>query len=124
MDIPARHMYCLSPGNCKLTADQHQQTEALFRQMEAKAIAAGRRLIDEEIRLDRHFADRTISPELLVQSLRQIGELQALIRQVHLETHLAQTAILSLEQVSHYAELRGYSAEARASGNAVPQKHH
>jgi hypothetical protein len=45
--------------------------------------------------------------------------LQAALRAEHLRTHLLQTAMLSAEQVTRYAELRGY-----AGGTPTPAPAH
>jgi len=46
----------------ELSAEQRERTEALFRRMEADAIAHGRRLVEEERLLDATFADRSVTP--------------------------------------------------------------
>ena len=101
-----------------LTAEQKQRTESLFKNMEAKAISFGRPLVEEERKLDQLFATKAISPELLAQSLKRIGELQAQVRQAHLETHLAQVTILTPAQVSKYVVLRGYTDAPRTEHNS------
>lgn len=92
-----------------LTAEQKQFTESLFKNMEAKAISFGRPLVEEERKLNQLFAIKAITPESLAQSLNRIGELQEQVRQAHLEAHLAQTAILTPEQIAKYNALRGYT---------------
>jgi Spy/CpxP family protein refolding chaperone len=99
-----------------LTARQRQLTQALFADMEEKAIAAGRALVDEERKLDQLFAGKTVTPELLARSLARIGELQAKVREVHLATHLEQVRILTPEQTAHYMQLRGYASAQAAPG--------
>jgi Spy/CpxP family protein refolding chaperone len=91
-----------------LTPKQRAQTEALFASMSAKASSAGRALVDKERELERLFAARTITPQRLSTTLRQIGLLQAQVRDAHLEAHLAQVEILTPEQNARYVELRGY----------------
>jgi len=85
-----------------ITAEQKQRTESLFKSMQSKAIALGRSLVDEERKLDELFSSKAITQESLARSLKRIGELQAQVRQVHLETHLAQIEILTAAQVSKY----------------------
>lgn len=98
-----------------LTPEQRARTEALFASMESQASALGRTLVEEERKLDRLFATKTVTPELLNDSLDKIGTLQARIRATHLKAHLAQVAVLTPEQNARYAELRGYgSAGAHA----------
>jgi Spy/CpxP family protein refolding chaperone len=95
-----------------LTPDQKARTEALFKRMETDARDLGRALVERETSLDRLFASRRITREQLAAALEGIGRLQAQLRKVHLEAHLAQTGILTPEQVKRYDELRGYGATA------------
>ena len=108
----------------QLSTTQLEETELLFKEMEAKAMEAGQRLIYEEQRLDRLFATKAVTAALLVQSLSRIGELQAAVRQTHLETHLAQHALLTSAQIARYAELRGYAAGAPSANTTPMPKHH
>lgn len=99
-----------------LTPAQRAKTEALFASMVSDASASGRLLIAEERKLDQLFATKAMTPELLARALAEIGALQAKVRAVHLQAHLAQVAILTPEQNRRYAQLRGYeSAGAHAS---------
>ena len=92
-----------------LTTGQRTQTEALFEDMQAKAIAVGRELIAKERALDELFAMKAISVEGLQDALSRIAGLQAQIRAIHLQAHLAQVETLSPQQVVRYNEMRGYS---------------
>ena len=91
-----------------LTAEQESQTEALFQQMKARAVALGEELVEEERSLDQMFARRRVTPALLRSALDRISKLQGEIRLVHLNTHLRQTAVLTSAQIKAYAEFRGY----------------
>ena len=102
----------------ELSDTQKQRTEELFRSMQAKAASLGRPLIEEERALDRSFADRTVTPAFLSQSLGRIGQLQAKVREAHIEAHLAQVAILTPGQVARYRVLRGYADAAKSAGHA------
>ncbi|MDP3654147.1 MAG: Spy/CpxP family protein refolding chaperone [Rhodoferax sp.] len=93
-----------------LTPEQKAQTEALFASMERKAVVLGQALVAAERRMDRLFATQAITPDLLARSLEEIGTLQAQVRGVHLEAHLAQVAILTPAQKLRYAQLRGYDS--------------
>ena len=106
------HVLALA-GELGLSAEQKQRTESLFKGMESKAIPLGRRFIDEERKLDRMFADKTVTRDALAKSLQRIGALQAQVRQAHLDAHLAQAVILTPAQVAKYMELRGYSGAAK-----------
>jgi Spy/CpxP family protein refolding chaperone len=93
-----------------LTPDQKARTEALFKNMQARAITFGKELVEEERALDSLFASHSMTPDALASSLARIGRLQGQVRQVHLQAHLEQTALLSPEQVRQYNRLRGYGA--------------
>lgn len=101
----------------RLTAEQRTRTQALFAAMSAKAIAEGRLLVEKEQELDRLFASRTITAEQLAVSVREIGALQAAVRNAHLEAHLAQVTILTPEQNARYGELRGYGPAMQQPGH-------
>lgn len=103
----------------RLTAEQRVRTEALFASMSASAMASGCQLITKEQELDRLFASNAISPAQLSDALREIGQLQAQVREAHLQAHLAQVEILTSEQNALYAVLRGYG---RAT--AQPKREH
>lgn len=107
------HVLALA-GELGLSSEQKQRTEAIFKAMEAKAKETGRALVDEERKLDRLFASQSITPEMLTLSLKRIGELQAQVRQSHLESHLAQVQILTPEQVASYMKLRGYAGTEKS----------
>lgn len=106
-----------------LTPEQTQRTHALFGRMEASAITLGGSLVEEERRLDQLFASRAINRESLARSLKRIGDLQAQVRGVHLETHLSQIEILTPAQVSKYMALRGYT-DAKATDHPHSGRKH
>lgn len=93
-----------------LSAQQRDQTAALFQSMEAKAKALGQQIVDAEAGLDKLFASKQVTAPLLEEALGKIASLQAKLRATHLEAHLAQVRILSPGQSVHYAVLRGYVA--------------
>jgi Spy/CpxP family protein refolding chaperone len=97
-----------------LSAEQRARTEALVRDMRADAQRIGAALIAAEQALDRAFAERRIDDAALHAQLTQIAALQGELRYVHLRTHLAQTAILTPEQVKQYDVLRGYAQQGAA----------
>jgi hypothetical protein len=101
----------------KLSADQKAKTEALFKRMQGAAIPLGKELVAEERALDRLFASRSVTPETLKRSLARIATLQGQVREVHLQAHLHQIALLSREQVHEYNRLRGYGHTAESEGH-------
>ena len=100
-----------------LTTNQKERTERLFAAMQSRAKALGHRLVEEEQRLDQLFASRTITKDSLARTLARIGELAAQLREVHLETHLAQVEILTPAQVEKYMALRGYTNVQHTEGH-------
>lgn len=109
-----KHVLELAP-QLNLTPDQLASTKSLHSSMQTKASALGRSIIEREQTLDRMFADKTISEASLSNTLTEIGDLQAQLRQAHLEAHLAQARILTDEQSALYAKLRGYSDRESAA---------
>lgn len=100
-----------------LTPEQRARTQALFAFMAAKATPLGQALVEEERKLDRLFATRSVTAEKLASSLNEIGSLQAKVRGSHLEAHLAQVEILNTEQNVRYAQLRGYGSSGDPKGH-------
>jgi len=103
------HALALS-AELNLSSEQVESTQVLFAIMEAKAIKLGQPLVEEERNLDKLFSTKAVDAESLEKSLARIGELQAKVRQAHLEAHLAQVRILTPEQVTRYMQLRGYAS--------------
>ena len=114
---PAHVLELASPLG--LTPEQRAATEALFQRMQARAIVLGKELVEAEGTLDRLFASRSASSEAVKISLTRIARLQGEIRQVHLDAHIEQAAVLTPAQIAMYARLRGYDA-----GPAHDGRHH
>ncbi len=93
----------------RLSDAQQLASQELMQQHKAEVRRFGADLVEAERALDTAFANKSIQPEALSAMLRRIGQLQAQIRDSHLQTHLKQTALLSNEQITSYASLRGYS---------------
>lgn len=106
-----------------LTPEQRTRTEALFASMESRAKSLGRALVEEERKLDRLFATKAVTLELLNSSLNEIGSLQAKVRAAHLEAHLTQVEILTPEQNARYSQLRGYGSSGAQTGHGGQHKH-
>jgi hypothetical protein len=104
----------------QLTDAQRAEIKRLFETMRAEAIPIGQQLLEQEARLDRQFADRSITAEQLEAAIAAIGKVQARLRATHLKYHLLTPAILTESQVWRYAELRGYAGGPRGHH----RKHH
>ena len=92
----------------ELTSEQKSKTEVLFKKMQAQAIPMGEQLVEEERALDHLFASHAISSENLGKALLRIGRLQSQVRQVHLDAHIEESAMLTSDQIKKYNLLRGY----------------
>lgn len=109
----------------ELSTEQKQASETLMKRHKAEARDLGAKLVEAERALDQAFSSRQIDAARLAAHTERIGQLQALLRKSHLETHLQQTALLKPEQISRYAQLRGYGGSAAtAAPTAAPIHKH
>jgi len=100
-----------------LSAEQRERTQRVWQEMDARAKLVGQQVVDAERELDALFASKQVTRERLAAQLDRIGTLQAQLRTVHLEAHLEQARILTPEQTSRYAALRGYSGAGAPAGH-------
>lgn len=107
---PAHVLELSTPLN--LTSEQRVATEGLMARHKAKASALGAQLVEAERTLDSAFASKQIDTGRVTELTQAIGVLQADLRSEHLQTHLAQTALLNTQQVALYQSLRGYDSPA------------
>jgi len=104
-----------------LSAKQIRAIEDIYKKMKQEAIPLGLELIELEMELNNHFANRTITDELLRQILQRIAQVRRQLRYVHLSTHLKTPDILKTEQITLYNKLRGYSSDDPCEN--VPKGH-
>jgi len=104
-----------------LSAEQIRAIEDIYMKMKQEAVPLGLELIELERKLNNHFANRTITNELLVQILQKIAQVHGQLRYVHLSTHLKTPDILKSEQITIYNKLRGYSSDDPCEN--VPKGH-
>ncbi len=90
--------------------------------MQSKAISVGKELVKAERALDQLFASRMVKAANLARSVAHVAKLQGELRQVHLEAHLEQTALLTPQQVKKYVKLRGYGTSSGHTGHR--NRHH
>jgi Spy/CpxP family protein refolding chaperone len=107
-----------------LTDEQRTRTRDLFEAMKTEARAIGERLIAQEARLDRAFADNAIDEKRLADLSAEIGATQGALRAAHLKYHLSQAELLTPPQRHRYAELRGYVASAPGAPPGQHSGHH
>lgn len=102
-----RHVLDLA-DSLQLTQTQREATQAIFNEMQARAIDAGRQVVELERQLDRRFAHRHIDRATLDDFTTRIAALNGQLRAIHLQAHLEVTDLLTTEQVASYNRLRGY----------------
>lgn len=91
-----------------LTPQQAARLEQLTSAMKASAQQLGRRLVEEERRLDQGFKQGTADESFVNATAARIAVLQGELRAVHLVAHLKTKQLLSAKQVLAYNEARGY----------------
>ena len=106
-------------GRLALTDAQLAATEALMDRHRAAARRLGKELVAAERSLDHAFASRTATDDAVQSLTAAVARLQGELRAEHLKTHLAQTVLLTPEQVARYVRLRGYASVPR-----TPQGQH
>ena len=113
-----------------LNDEQRAATKYLMTQHKVRARTLGQQLVDAERDLDKLFVQRAADAVAIDAATRRVGLLQAALRAEHLKTHVAQTALLSVDQVRMYSALRGYTgtgvsekAHAPAGGRHQPRSH-
>lgn len=92
----------------KLTESQSTATRVLMDQHKAKVRRLGIQLVQAEWELNALFRDKHANEEEIRVRMETVAQLQARIRNSHLQTHLKQTELLTAAQVERYDTLRGY----------------
>ena len=105
----------------RLSSEQIQKIEDIYQKMKKQAIPLGLELIELERRLNNHFANRTITDNLLHKLLGEIVQVRKKLRYAHLSAHLKTPDILTFEQITLYNELRGYSSNDPCDN--IPEGH-
>ena len=92
----------------ELNSTQKTAVEGAFTAMQLKAKELGAALITAESALDEAFKNRSVTPTVLTERIASTEEIRAALRYVHLAAHLEVTPLLTEEQKTQYAALRGY----------------
>lgn len=104
-----------------LSTEQTAMIEEIYQEIKQEAILLGTELIELERGLNNHFANRSITDELLQKYLQEISEVHYKLRYVHLAAHLKTPNILSSEQITLYNKLRGYTSNDPCEN--IPEGH-
>ncbi len=91
-----------------LSPDQRSRTAAVLAAMRDETIAIGQRVLTGETELDRLFASRSATAESVDAAVTSIATAQGNLRAAHLRYHLQMATVLTPEQATTYARLRGY----------------
>jgi hypothetical protein len=102
-----------------LSAEQRESAQRLMERHKGEARVIGAKLVEAERTLDTLFARGTVNPGELANQVLMIAALQGEYRLSHLETHRQMRALLSLEQVDSYDQLRGYAGAGHGSGHQM-----
>jgi hypothetical protein len=121
---PAHLLEIADQGRIELSRGQLNQIRDLHREMKARAVPVGLRLIEEERELNRRFAAGGLTEEELLRLLTQIADTTAELRYVHLSTHLRTLPILTPHQVHTYNRIRGYSGGGNEAAEGTAQSPH
>ena len=105
----------------QLSDAQVAATQALMARHRAAARSLGEKLVASEHSLDQAFGSHAANEASVGTLTAVVARYQGELRAEHLKTHLAQTALLTPEQVRRYTQLRGY---AGAEAEPVQADHH
>jgi hypothetical protein len=118
-----RHVLDLAE-DLALTPQQKSAVEALFREMQAEAAAAGRAVLVREAALETAFRNAEASEAGIVAIATEIGTLRGVLRGIHLKYHVRTKALLTAHQVALYDRARGYADGVAPGGHGSHGHHH
>lgn len=96
-----------------LTPEQQQQARTTRERVMTEAPALGRQIVEKELTLDRIFRDGSAEEARVRTLTREIAQLRAELRALHLQAHLVMQRALAVDQVRTYMEARGHPMPAR-----------
>jgi Spy/CpxP family protein refolding chaperone len=106
----------------KLTADQKTRVKASMDAVKAKARDLGTKYVEAERAIELAFRDN--APEAVIRArVDDAARILADLRHAHLAAHIEITPLLSAEQRTKYAELRGYTAGSQGHGHGHGHQH-
>jgi hypothetical protein len=105
--FPAPQSLLVLADTLALEQAQRQRLHQLQHDLDAELTALGRRVIVEERRLDRAFAENNIEATRIDALTQKIGSLQGRIRAIRLRAHLVARDTLTPDQLLLFASMRG-----------------
>ena len=91
-----------------LSAEQQAAVKALLDAHKAEARRLGAEVVQLETQLDALFASGGASTDAVDVTVARLAATAGQLRASHLRAHVTTTALLTREQVTRYAALRGY----------------
>ncbi len=95
----------------QLDPSQRAAVKELMDKHKPEARALGAKLVEAERAIEMLFRSGNAEPASLSFSVNEAARLQGEYRLSHLQTHWQAKALLTSEQISLYAKLRGYAGE-------------
>ena len=94
-----------------LFRDQSDPVQAIFDRTHVTVVALGKKLVDEETKIDEALEEETPDPVVLEARIRESARLQGEMRIAHIEAHLETNKLLRPDQRVRYGALRGHHPE-------------
>ena len=102
-----------------LSHEQVTRVQAVYDEMRAAVIPAGRRYLDAERALEEDFRAGTLTEADLPGRVAEVKRLEGELATAHLVAHLQTAKLLTPEQIATYQRLRGY-APTLTAGTPAP----
>ncbi|HEX5958198.1 MAG TPA: Spy/CpxP family protein refolding chaperone [Hyphomicrobiaceae bacterium] len=93
----------------RLTPAQRQMVQRVYERMKARAKALGKAYVAAEKAVDKAFKSGTADAAEVAARVAEANRLLGEVRLSHLQAHVEITPLLTPEQRTRYAELRGYA---------------
>jgi hypothetical protein len=97
-------------GTLDLSEAQEAEVRDIFASMNARARTLGADYVAAEAALSAAFDAGELEPDALARLVSQSAQIEAELRRVHLEAHLATSPVLTRHQKVVYNRARGYDA--------------
>ena len=102
-----------------LSHEQMMRVQAVYDEMRAAVIPAGRRYLEAERALEEDFRTGALTEADLPGRVAEVKRLEAELATAHLVAHLKTAKVLTPEQIAAYNRLRGYEP-GRTAGTPAP----
>lgn len=100
-----------------LSPEAAAQLEAIFAGMNAEAQRLGHEILQREAALSQAFAAGRLSEADMQAQVEALAQLYGQLRANHLQAHFQTKPLLSVEQITTYNDLRGYTGLTKQAGH-------